>query len=336
MFLAYLTVLLSAAPASPGVRSVNALGHIDVQSGVLSPPLGAELLSSASAWVAAQRQNLGLPVTSRLVPYDVFRTRLGASIHFQQQVGGFDIYGAKVTVTVDPARRVRVLNSGVIAYRRALLDWAVSPQDAMARAARDVSWPRLKDDGNPWGGHKRMLFQVGEEVHAGYLVFVPTLQAAENWHLAVSAVTGEVLWKQNRVFHSRAADIYEYSPGGLDAGVGIAPLKRVELSHADGRSMVLPDVSLPLPDGGVVNFSNEEGKLFGTQVISFGCCPAQDCSLEPGAGPRIVKGTTNMGGGNFNYEFAMCDRVQRASRDVAGDYLLRPSTRPRGPWCSRA
>ncbi|MFZ5470347.1 MAG: hypothetical protein ACOZIN_13000 [Myxococcota bacterium] len=301
-------------------------GEVTFAAGSLSDPLPGDLRVASRAYALARRAELGLPATSTLGDAEAFGTRFGASFHLPQQVDGIDIFEARVVVTIDKERRVRQLASSAVRYTRAVLVWHLTPGQAVAKAAGVVPWPVLTADGTAQGRSRRQLFRVNDELHAGYYVSIPSVDPTANWLVAVSAVTGEVLFARNQVFHADDADVYPHSPGGLDAGVGVTPVTRVLLRHADGGSMVGP---------GVATLPNDAGLLSGTQIDAFNCCPNLGCDTSaPDAGPRIVTGATQFQGINVNYELAVCDRVQRASNDPAlhstGDYVYAPVDSPSG------
>ncbi|MBI3185824.1 MAG: hypothetical protein HYZ28_27115 [Myxococcales bacterium] len=335
---ALLVPLLAAVPFAPAYSQKidSPGGELRLGVGQLSEPLQGRLPEAVRAFALSRREELGLPATSGLGAPEVFGTRFGASFHLRQQVSGLDVHGARVVVTIDRSRSVVQLSSGIVRYRRAALDWRMSPREAMRLAARAVPMALLDGNGQPYGGVRQEVFPSGEVVHSGYLVWVLTLDPSESWHVAVDSVAGEVLWAKNRVFRaSDDANVYSSSPGGLDAGVGAMPLVQVQLRHADGGSMLSPVAFLPLPDGGGYFEPNDAGRLYGNQLTTFGCCPNQGCSEEVDAGPKRARGVFQMFGFNINYDVAVCDRVMRAANDPAlndgGSYVFTPFDPPTGP-----
>lgn len=320
---------------SPPRTIISPAGKLEVATGVLSEPLQGDLERAARNYAWSRATEIGLPVSSTLGKAVVIPSRLGASFRFPQQVGGVEVWGSTVVVTLDKSRRVTELTSSVTSYDKAVLDWRMTKDQALRRAASSVLWPALKANGEPYGGVRRQLFLVGSQLVAGYYVYVPTLRVTENWHLAINAQDGSVLWKNNRVFRSHEADVYVRSPGGLDAGVGVTPVTRVNLLGRDGGSWVLDNYSVVQADGGISTFANDAGNLIGSQIVSFGCCPNLGCSTEPDAGSRRAVGTTNFQGFVVNYDLAVCDRLQRATNDSAqnptGSFVYTPFDDPQGP-----
>lgn len=300
-------------PLLPQVTPLSAPtpdGRIGLLHGVLSAPLTGDLSEAARQFALARRTELGLPADSTFGPPKALGTRFGGSVHLNQQVGGVDVDGASVVVTLDQFRRVIRLASSVNAYQRALMSWAMSPEQAMLLAAREIDGAALQSNGQPTGGYAQRAFSVGSEVHAGYLVWVPTTKISENWHVAIDATNGAVLWSQNRVHHaSNDGAVYAINPGGLDAGVGVTPTVVEPLQHLS-------------PDAGFT--------LTGTRLTAYGCCPTLGCA--PDAGPRRATGQFQTQQGVVNYDFAICDRLQRASSDpevhASGDFVYAPVDPP--------
>ena len=293
-------------------------GQISLSIGTLSEPLAGELSAAAWAWAMGQRSQLGLPANSSLRNVQTHGTRSGAAVRLQQQVDGLDVYGAQVVVTIDAQRRVTMVSSSVRPFEKSVMDWAIDGDEALARAAKQIPMALVQPSGKPYGGARREVFPLGLEAHAGYLTMVPTLNPGENWYVAIDATTGQMLWKQNRVFHAAGdARVYASSPGPLDSGVGVQPTIAVSLTHADGGSMVLAD-------GG--------GYLSGDQLIAYNCCPNLNCSTAPDAGPKRVQGMMMLMGFNVTYDVPLCDRLQRANNDVllhdAGSYVYAPIDPP--------
>jgi MYXO-CTERM domain-containing protein len=293
-------------------------GQAKLLVGTLSEPLSGELSQAARIWALTQRESLGLPANSGLRVAQTHGTWWGASLRLQQQIEGVDVLDAQVVVTVDAQARVTMVSSSVLKYEQSLMLWTIGAEEALLRAAKAVPLAALQPNGKPYGGARRQVFPVGTDAHAGYLVMVPTLNPADNWFAAIDAVTGELLWKQNRVYRAaNDASAYNSNPGGLDAGVGATPTVSVSLTHADGGSMVLPDAG---------------GYLTGTQLTAYNCCVNKACSTAPDAGPKRDIGTTMLGQFNIAYDVAACDRLQRANNQVAlhasGDYVYPPQDPP--------
>lgn len=329
--------LVLSAPFSPAysTKAVDPRGSLTLAAGILSEPLQGDLRLAARAFALFKRAELGLPQGTTLADAEAFGTAFGASFHLPQRLGELEIFEAKVIVTIDRDRRVRQLASSAVSYSRAVVQWNVPLDRALQTAAGSVQWPVLGSNGQPKASARRMLFPRGSEVHAGYYVSVPTLDPSANWLVAVSAVTGEILFQRNKVFHASAdADVYAHSPGGLDAGIGVTALERVQLLHADGGSMIADQRGVPLPDGGEALVPNDAGYLSGSQIDAYNCCPNLGCDSSPDAGPRRAAGVTNYGGMTINYDMAICDRVQRANNDPAlhtsGDYVYAPIDAPTG------
>jgi hypothetical protein len=254
-------------------------GAVKIDRGILSAPLSGELSQAARVWALGHRSELGLPPDSTLVNAESFGTKFGASFHLQQQIDGVDIYGANAVVTLDASARVTLVTSSLVTYQQARKGWLIGEAEAIARAAREMPLPLLQADGTPYGAAKKVYFAVGGDVHAGWLVHVPTADLRQYLLLRLDATTGETLWVQNRVFRDGlAANAYPISPGGLDAGVGVTPTVSVTLSHSDAGSYLSADA------GGV---------LVGDQLDGYNCCVVQGCDPSvPDAGPLRSNGTT--------------------------------------------
>lgn len=286
-------------------------GAVRVDRGVLSAPLQGDLSAAARAWALSRRQELQLPADSTLVNGESFGTRFGASFHLLQQLDGVEVYGANAVVTVDKSGRVTVLTSSLVSYRQARKQWVIDGDEALQRAARQVPLPALKPDGTPYGAARKVFVQVGDEVHAGWVVHVPTVDTRKNLYFAIDATTGATLQMWNRVFTAELdANAYRISPGGLDAGVGVMPTQKVVLTHDDGGTMLSPDAG---------------GLLRGTQLDAYNCCVLRDCDPSlPDAGPKRATGMTTLPNPlqpgtsvNVNYDLVVCDFRHQATNDVA-------------------
>jgi hypothetical protein len=311
------SALLAAAPVQ---HFDPQTGQLRIQQGVLSAPLSGELSSAARSWALARRGDLGLPPGSTLRNAESFGTRFGASFHLQQQLGGVDVYGAKVVVTLDAQARVTLVSSSLTSYRAARTTWVLDAGAALRRAVREVPLPSLWPDGTPYGGGKAVYFATADEVHAGWLVHVPTVDLTHNWYVAIDATDGEVLWRRDYVAHAALdADAYDPSPGGADAGVGKTPTVHVQLLHPDGGPLVVPT------DGGF---------LTGDQLDAYNCCLNQNCQVD--AGVNRAQGMTmlpfNGNSVNVKYDVVVCARQQRATNDPTvhsnGSYVYPPVDPP--------
>jgi uncharacterized protein (TIGR03382 family) len=278
-----------------------------------------------------QRARYGLPASATLRSTQSFATHFGASFHLQELFGGVEVYGGTLIVTVDPQGRVTQVGSSLFHDDAVKLAWNTSLEDALKLAAKSVPFPSLRSErpGVPYGAAKQYLFDVGGELHAGWLVHPATFDPTKNWYVAVDAVTGQRLFVQNRVHHAALdAQVYPISPGGLDAGVGVFPLSAVTLTHADGGSLIGDTCDDPDTDGGRIVTQNDAGQLCGEQIHMFNCCPSEGC--KPDAGPKHVQGATSFNGYNVQLDIAVCDRLRRASNqtNATGDYVYTPVDPP--------
>ncbi len=281
-------------------------GAKTLDRGLLSAPLSGDLSLAARAWALSRRSELGLPPDSSLAVGPIFGTRFGASIHLDQQVDGVELYGANAVVTLDEQARVVLFTSGLVSYREARKTWVIGEAEALRRAAQQVVLPALRDDGTPYGAARRVYLPVGDEVHAGWIVHVASVDLRQNAYLAVDATTGATVQKWNRVFNAALdANAYNPTPGGIDAGVGVTPTIKVSLTHADGGSMLAPGQTV----------------LTGTQLDVQNCCTVAGCdTTAPDAGPKRARGTTMLNVGimiPLRYDVPTCDWVQSATNDPA-------------------
>lgn len=327
---ATLVFAASVFTPQPTQRLVNPTsGAPKLEQGVLSAPLPGELSSAVQTWALAQRQRYGLPADATLTFVEAFSTRFGASFHLQQTVAGLEVYQAKLVVTLDDKRQVVQVSSSLVPFTSVADGEALGFEQVMLRAAGTLPLVALRPDGVPYGGARPFYFSVGDELHRGFVANVATLDMTRNWYVAIDAVTGEQLFRQNRVHHAALdAKVYPLSPGGLDAGVGtVQPITR-ELRHGDGGSMIGDTCVIPQADGGFASFPNDAGQLCGTQLMMYNCCPTENC--QPDAGPRRVAGTANFMGFNVQYDVVTCDRLRRGSNvsNGSGDYVYTPVDPP--------
>lgn len=307
----------------------SAVGAPTLQLGVLSEPLTGDLSLSAKAWALTNRERLGLhPATT--LRFDVgFATRFGASLHFVQQLDGVDLYQAKLVLTVDERARIVQVSSSLVNQRPVKNEFSMSEAAALSQASKAVPFPALMpNSARPFGGATKVFFAVDDELHAGWLTHVASVDRSKNWYVGLDAVTGETLFTQNRVHHAaNDVNVYPVSPGGLDAGVGRTPTIVASLTHPDGGSYVADTCEVYLPDGGFVIRDNDAGVLCGDQLTSYNCCANAGC--VPDAGPLRVAGPTSIMGFNINLDIPVCDRVNQATnqRD-GGDYRYDPVDPP--------
>lgn len=342
-----LTALILAASVTTPTAPTHVITAADgatpkFETGVLSAPLGSDLGAEVLKWALTNRARYGLPAAATLQVLEVFPTRFGASVHLKETVKDLDVYEAKLVVTVDAQRRVTQVASNLAPFSKVMDGKPLTRDDAMKLAAKNIPLVGLRPDGVPFGGAKAFYFAVDGELHRGFVANVQTLDLRRNWYVAIDAVTGETLFRQDRVHHAALdAKVYPISPGGLDAGVGLAPLVTVQLQHGDGRSMIADECedltdagSLLLPDGGVNRVPNDGGHLCGTQLMMYNCCPTKGC--DPDAGAVRSQGTVDLAtlgiplSGTVNYDVAVCDRMRRASNltNPSGDFVYAPVDPP--------
>ncbi len=301
-----------------------------LELGLLSEPLPGDLSISAKAWALGKREHYGLHPNSSL-RFDVgFATKFGASLHYLQELNGLEVYQAKLVVTVDERARVVQAASSLVGTRPVRSDATMSEAAALSLAAKQVPFPALvkEDPSRAYGGAKAFYFAVSDELHAGWLVHVGSYDRTKNWFVGLDAITGEVLFVQNRMHHAENdANVYPVSPGGRDAGVGATPTVVAALTHADGGSYVGPSCEIYLPDGGFETRDNDAGVLCGDQLTSYNCCTNIGC--VPDAGPRRVAGPTSFMGFMLNLDIPVCDRVNQATNQrTEGSYRYQPVDPP--------
>lgn len=301
-----------------------------LELGLLSAPLPGDLSQSAKQWALSRREHYGLHPNSSL-RFDVgFATRFGASLHYLQQLDGLEVYQAKLVVTVDERARVVQVASSLVGPRPVRSDASLGEAAALSLAAKQVPFAALVKE-NPsraYGGAKAYYFAVNDELHAGWLVHVASYDRTKNWFVGLDAITGEVLFVQNRMHHAESdANVYPVSPGGRDAGVGATPTVVAPLTHADGGSFVGNTCELFLADGGFETVDNDAGVLCGDQLTSYNCCTNIGC--VPDAGARRIAGPTNFMGFMINLDIPVCDRVNQATNQrPEGDYRYAPVDPP--------
>ncbi len=326
------SVVASASTLSPSFSlpsSTEPSAPPRFELGVLSEPLQGDLAQAALQWGLTHRARYGLSPLATLRVADGFQTRFGASVHLQVVVGKLDVYGQKLVVTLDDSARVTQVSSSLSPVTVVDTHFAIDEAEALRRASVDVPMVVFRKDATalPAGGTAKMLFDVGGELHAGYLVHLLSLDPRRNWYVEMDATTGARLAVQDRTYHAAAdAQIYAVSPGGLDAGVGAVPTIAGQLVHGDGGAMFVP------VDGGF---------LEGTQIDAWNCCPVGDLKDDagvvlaecyPDAGTKHSQGTLNYGGYNLAYDVAVCNRKRLASNDpsrhASGDFVYTPVDPP--------
>jgi hypothetical protein len=332
MLSALLSCALAAATFTPQVSqridSESATNGPRLLIGELSEPLEGDLTVAARDWALRNRDLVGLPKLATLELDAAFHSRFGASLHYLQKQNGLRVHAAQLVITLDKKARVAIVSSSLENLEAVNSVARTSEREALLIAAGAVPFPAMRGP-MPFGGGRQEFFRVGDALHLGWFVHVPTISPADNYYAAIDATDGTLLWARNRVYHAADdAQVYNPSPGGPDGGVGRTPTVGVTLTHSDGGPMVLPN------DGGYLN---------GTQLTAYNCCVNQGCAtvlpdggtlVNPDGGlwPKVVTGTTNFGGANIQYETVECDRMQRASNDPAihdaGSYVYPPQDPP--------
>ncbi|MBL8952148.1 MAG: hypothetical protein JNK82_15305 [Myxococcaceae bacterium] len=309
VFALALLTLVHVAPAPLTVTRPD--GRLALTHGVLSAPVTGELTDEALRFALSRKAELGLGAGSTLVVGDAFSTKLGATVHLKQRVGDVTVWGATAIVTFDAERRVVRVSSTLSPAPATGLFWSLSGGEALKAASNIVEGALLQNDGTPYGGWQPYYFVVEGQLRAGYLTWVPTLKNDENWHLAIDAADGHVIFQQNQVHHATNAKVFASSPGA--PGITGTPLIDVELAH--------------FPAGW------SSGVLEGENIRSFNCCPTAGCSSAAGAPAKRATGLIGTGGGGtMPYDVAICDRVHRASNDPMlnpnGNFVYAPVDPP--------
>ncbi|MBX7097268.1 MAG: hypothetical protein K1X89_06135 [Myxococcaceae bacterium] len=307
MSLIPLLVAATAAAPAPFVLPAPG-GELALVHGVLSAPQPGDLALAAKRFAESRRDELGLGPTDTLEVVAALGGRFGGAVHLAQHVGGLEVHGSRVVVTFDSGRRVVRLASSIRRASSAALTPRLTGPQALAAAAKEIDGALLDAQGQVQGGYAPRAFFNGSALHAGYLVWVPTLRSSQDWHAAVDATTGDVLWVEDRALHAVDAQVYDPSPGGIDAGVGKGPLTQVMLTH----------------------LRSDGGQLDGEHIRAFNCCPTANCLEDAGA--KRATGMLQTFQGPVNFDVAICDRVQRASNDPAvnpdANYVYEPVDPP--------
>lgn len=303
-----LTLLLSLGAAPVVLPPTVPTGPV-LEQGVLSPPRQGDLLAIARQYVVDHAAALRLSPLSTLGEPKTFGTRFGGSAHFPQRFAGLPLHGASVVVTFDGMGRIVRVASSLSDASVVRTDAVIDVTQARRTAAQAVDTALLQADGTPFGGYLERAFAVRGEVHRGYWIWVPTASPKENWHVAVDATDGAVLFTENRVHRGFEADVFDPAPPAVGS-----------VASAQRRRVTLTD--LPA----------DAGTLTGNRVRVWGCCPTAGCQMN--AQPRRVTGNFQTGQGSIPYDMAVCDRRQTATNDPAlhasGDFVYAPIDPPTG------
>lgn len=286
-----LTAALAAAPAT------------DLTSAA-APILGATPEAAARAVVAERAAALGLPQGGHLVVVAVNRTRLGASVRFEQRHAGLPVVDGHLVVTLTRDLRFRRLWNGLRRFARLAAERRIDRTAAIAAAADGIDGVRVHD-GRPGAAAREVLVVRGDVAQAAYEVHLSHVHPLSNLYVLVDARTGERLRIENRVFFGDGVRIFDPSPNR-------------DCDRATVATTV-PDLKTP---------RDPDGHLTGNKLLANNCCYHENC--DPAKPPKRQAGSLSFGGFQIQYDIVVCDRKQRASntRDCRADYVYRWEPEP--------
>ena len=325
----------SASSATPAVKSaISALkadAHVKnvkifwkkgmvaprMISGTLSAPSTLPAREVAVSFLKKHADLFRISDTGMLREKIVLPTRAGSVVRFHQQIDGIPVKGAVIAVRVDSNGSVRQVVNGLVDANGISTNPLVTAEHALdvlfADEARyyPVSVPedvavRLVLLALPAGGA-----ELCWELHTGAVVHL-----LSNWYVYVSAETGEIVYRENRMWFDRQAWVFENNPVHTPDEKKVTldlPLDYVPDSALEIRTICDDDVELE--DGGIWTCE----------------CTPPDCLWL--AEPLFVSKNcvdlhevvhiTFMG----DMDLHMCSQIQATHGDENNDFIYSPRTK---------
>lgn len=231
----------------------------------------------------------------------------GHIVRLAQQVAGFPVEDAVVTVRLDSKNHVLRVSSSAIDV---MLEDA-TPRLPGAQALEIArSAVQLPVPSTPSGYGHLLVTRAG---HLAWRVQVTVAMPVAAPVVVVDARTGDVLSVRNAArYAGRKANVFASGAAAKAA------------RQADGSFSADATVEVPLEH---VDATLEGDNLYNSRLIGLNCCPNAECDGE--SAPVMHDGSFPLGQGiAVNFEAAMCDERPLAIADSDGNFLASPAREP--------
>ncbi|MGI5865041.1 MAG: hypothetical protein ACOX6T_23720 [Myxococcales bacterium] len=280
--------------AFPAARVVERDGLVRLATGIQAAPLAGDPALAARRFALQHRDALGLRGAELESPR-VSRLRTGEVVRFKTSYRGLPVIGAQVAVALDAEGRVRRVASSARPIHGEEVTRAVQGTDALAFVASDLR-SLMTEDGKPAGAFRDVFYVRAGIARLAYELHVATLNPLENVYALVDAETGELVSRENRVYFSDDAKVWQTNPGATE-----------------GEPLVTQSLTDFLPPTAE---RDPEGRLAGTLLDALSCCARAECN--PQNPINVITGTISMGPFQLPFEAQWCDLRPRASNTLDG------------------
>jgi uncharacterized repeat protein (TIGR01451 family) len=286
-----LLLLASTSPAAPSgtVRDIRHADHRDAPRLEFEPswaaPSGARGEALARAFVDARASRYGIAADHELRPSRTQESLLGTHHVFQQVLGGIDVEGAEVIVSLarTDGRVYRAFNNfhpvkqPDVAGRRASVD---------REGAFDAAWNRLRAHGDVLSAPAARLVWTpeGETFRLNWIVDLELSAPYGGWRARVDATTGEVVEIEDARIYRIAAGlaaqpaeerIAEWTGPTADRAAAFAAFERREaerLRSAGGSALLVNGTGVvfdPDPRATLQNDALQDGSPAGSFTAAY-------------------------------------------------------------------
>lgn len=286
----------------PATRVLERDGLVRLATGIKAAPLDGDPALAARRFTLQHAEALGLRGADLEHPR-ISPLRSGKVVRFETSFRGLPILGAQLTVALDAEGRVRRVASSARPIHGHQLTRAVQGSDALAFVASGLQ-AVVTEHGRPAGAFREVVYVRGAVARLAYEIHVATLNPLENVYALVDAATGEVVSRQNRIYFSDDAKVWQTNPGATE-----------------GEPLVTQSLSDFLPPSAA---RDPDGRLAGTLLDAVSCCARAEC--DPENPINVITGTIAMGPFPLPFEAQWCDLRPRASNVLDGrtDYDYSP------------
>jgi subtilisin-like proprotein convertase family protein len=230
------TALAAAAATSSFHEDHRATPKLQFEPGWQTPP-GASGEALARAFLTGNHANYDLPADLANLQLDrVQESLLGTHFTFRQYIGGIDVEGAEITVSIarTDGRVYRVYNN---TYPEKV-DAAGRAAAIGEEAAFDAAWNRLRAHGEVLSQPAARLVWVpeGADFRLTWIVDLPVSAPYGAWEVRVDARTGAVLGTRDANLYRVKDDFTEASLDERNAGyVGSASDRRAAFARFEEK-----------------------------------------------------------------------------------------------------
>jgi len=139
-------------------------------------------------------------------------TPIRRTIRFQQLLGGLPVFGGMIAIHLDKGNRIRQIDLAHAPAGRCCAagsDAKITAKEALKRASEAIG-PFTQRSKPP--KPEKIYYPTEAGLRLAYLILIPTRNPAHDWRIIVDAYTGDILSREDLIFHLPDGEGYVFDP----------------------------------------------------------------------------------------------------------------------------